>query len=74
MPDGRVVEVDAIPALETLPAVAAPPELLGPRAIESPFATDALLLADARPFQVDLGHASAIPSDETVSEQGKRRR
>jgi len=74
MPDGRVVEIDAIPALETLPRIPAPRDLLGTRAIESSLATDALLLADARPFHVDLGHASLITSDEPASEQGKRRR
>jgi hypothetical protein len=73
MADGRVVEVEAIVALETLPAIPPPPGLLGPRAVESSVAADALLLADARPFRVDLAQAGVTPSDEVPSEHGKRR-
>jgi hypothetical protein len=73
MADGRVVEIEAIVALEALPAIPTLPGLLGPRAVEPSVAADALLLADARPFRVDLGHAGVTPSDEAPSEHGKRR-
>jgi hypothetical protein len=73
MPAGRVLEIEAIPALESLPAIAAPPGLSGARAVDSPPPSDGLVLADTRPFHVELGHASVAPSDEAGAERGKHR-
>ena len=73
MQDGRVLEVDAIPALGALPAIASPDGVLGSRPVESPVAPDPLLLADARPFRIDLGHGPTLAADEPALEQGKRR-
>ena len=73
MQDGRVLEIDPIPTLGALPAVASPAGLVGPRPVESPLPVDPLLLADARPFRIDLGHGPALAADEPALEQGKRR-
>ncbi len=73
MQDGRVLEVDPIPALEALPAIASPAGVLGARPVDSPLDADPLRLADARPFRIDLGHGAALAADEPPLEQGKRR-
>ena len=73
MQDGRVLEVDGIPALGALPAIASPEGVLGSHPVESPVAPAPLLLADARPFRIDLGHGPALAADEPALEQGKRR-
>jgi len=73
MLDGRVLEVDPIAAIQTLPAIAAPASVLGARPVEAPPALDPILLADARPFHIDLGHGPALASDEPPAEHGKRR-
>jgi hypothetical protein len=73
MQDGRMLDVDPIPALGALPAIASPAGALGPRPVESSLAPDPLLLADARPFRIDLGHGPALAADEPALAQGKRR-
>ena len=73
MQDGRMLDVDPIPALGALPAIAAPAGALGPRPVESSLAPAPLLLADARPFRIDLGHGPSLAADEPALEQGKRR-
>ena len=73
MHDGRMLDVDPIPALGALPAIAAPAGALGARPVESPLPPDPLLLADARPFHIDLGHSPSLAADEPAHEQGKRR-
>jgi hypothetical protein len=69
----QVLEVDQIPALESLPAIASPAGALGARPLGSPIAADPLRLADARPFNIDLGHDPVVTADEPALEQGKRR-
>jgi hypothetical protein len=73
MQDGRVLEVDPILALDALPAISSPAGVLGARPVDSPPGADPLRLADARPFNVDLGHGPALAADEPALEQGKRR-
>jgi len=73
MQDGRVLEVDPVPALGALPAIPSPAGALGARPIESSLAPDPLLLADARPFRIDLGHGPSLTADEPALEHGKRR-
>jgi len=73
MQDGRVLEIDAIAAVEALPAIASPAGALGVRPVDSPLRTEAFRLADARPFNIDLGHGPALAADEPALEQGKRR-
>jgi hypothetical protein len=72
MQDGRMLEVDPIPALGTLAPIASPAGALGARPIESSLAPDPLLLADARPFRIDLGHGPTA-ANEPALEHGKRR-
>jgi hypothetical protein len=73
MQDGRVLEVDSIPAVGALPAIPSPERALGARPVESSLAPDPLLLADARPFRIDLGHGPTLAADEPALEHGKRR-
>ncbi|MFL5312452.1 MAG: hypothetical protein ACJ79H_18610 [Myxococcales bacterium] len=73
MQDGRVLDVDPIPALAALPAIASPAGALGSRPIESSLALDPLLVADPRSFRVDLGHGPTPAADERALEQGKPR-
>jgi hypothetical protein len=73
MQDDRVFEVDAVPAVDALPAIASPAGALGARPVGSALEGEALHLADARPFQIDLGHGPTIAASEPVLEQGKRR-
>lgn len=73
MQDDRVFEVDPIPAVDALPAIASPAGVLGERPVGSPPPEETLRLADARPFQIDLGHGPAAAAAEPALEQGKRR-
>ena len=73
MQDGRMLDVDPIPAFGALPAITTPAGALGTRPIESSLAPDPLLLADARPFRIDLGHGPSLAADEPALEEGKRR-
>jgi len=68
-----VLEVDAIAAVEALPAIASPTGVLGARPVDSPPRAEPFRLADARPFNIDLGHGPALATDEPALEQGKRR-
>ena len=73
MQDDRVCEVDPVPSVDALPAIASPAGILGTRPIGSPPSTEPLRLADARPFQIDLGHGPSVAAAEPALEHGKRR-
>ena len=73
MPDGRMLEVDPILGVETFPGIAPPQVALGSRFVESVATAEPLLLADARPFEIQMT-APVLTADDPASEHGKHRR
>ncbi len=72
---GRVLELEAIHAVEPLPPIApAPPLALGTRSVHCTDRSEPMPLADARAFCIELGTSALAAGDEQAVEHGKRRR